>query len=85
MGPSSPPHGFWYDAQTYTETSNVGGSCLALDQRQAESGRLVAHRGDLTGTDPLALCLEAQITKRGAMGKQVIDDARDLVGRGDHG
>jgi hypothetical protein len=70
--------------QTCSETSNVGGSGLSLYQCQAESDRLFAHRSDLTGTDPLALFLGAQITKRGAMGEQVIDDARDLVGRGDN-
>jgi hypothetical protein len=73
----------WRD-QSCSETSNVGGSYLALDQRHADSGRLFAHRGDLAGTDPLALFFGAQITKRGAMGEQVIDDARDLVGRGDN-
>ena len=70
--------------QSCSETSNVGGSYLALDQRQAEPSRLFAHRGDLPGPDPLAICLGAQITKRGMMGEQVRDDAHDLVGRGDH-
>jgi hypothetical protein len=67
-----------------SETSDTGGSCLAFDQRQAESGRLFAHRGDLTGTAALVICLGAQVAKRGAMGAQVIDEACDLVGRGDN-
>jgi ABC transporter substrate binding protein len=71
--------------QTSSETSNVSSSCLAFNQRQAESGRLFAYRGDLTGTDPLAIFFGAQITKRGTMCEQVIDDARDLVSRGDNG
>ena len=43
--------------QSCSETSNVSGSSLALDQRQAESGRLFAHRGDRPGPGPLAIGL----------------------------
>jgi NAD(P)-dependent dehydrogenase (short-subunit alcohol dehydrogenase family) len=71
--------------QPSSETSNVSRSCLAFNQRQAESGRLFAHRGDLPGTDPLAILFGAQITTRGPLGEQVVDEARDLVGRGDNG
>jgi hypothetical protein len=70
--------------QRGAEPSHVGGSCLALDRRQAESSRLVAHGGDLPGPEPLAKCLGAQLTTRGAMGEPVIDEACDRVGRGNH-
>jgi hypothetical protein len=34
---------------------------------------------------PLFIVLRAQIAKRGAMGQQVVDDARDFMGGGDDG
>ena len=59
---------------------------LILSPRPASGrvGRPFAHRGDLTGTELLAIFRGTQITKRGAMSEQVIDDARDLMGRGDN-
>jgi hypothetical protein len=71
--------------QTCSETSEVGDLCLSFYQRQAESGRLFAHRGDLTGTAPLGIFFGTQIAKWGAMFEQVIDDARYLVGRSHNG
>ena len=69
--------------QCGTEPAHVGGSCLALDPRQAEWAALAAH-GDDSGPEPLAIYLGAQLTTRGAMGEPVIDEACDRVGRGDH-
>jgi hypothetical protein len=74
-----------HTGQTSSETSEVGDLCLSFYQRQAESGRLFAHRGDLTGTAPLGIFFGTQIAKWGAMFEPVIDDARDLVGRSHNG
>jgi hypothetical protein len=54
-------------SQTSSETSEVGDLCLSFSQRQAESGRLCAHRGALTGTAPLGIFFGTQLAKWGAM------------------
>jgi hypothetical protein len=71
--------------QTSSETSEVGDFCLSFSQRQAESGRLCAHRGALTGTAPLGIFFGTQLAKWGAMVEPGRDAAHDRVGRSHKG
>src|SRR5215831_7071610 len=71
--------------QPCSETSHLGRSRGCFHERQAKLRGSFAQVGEVPFSGPLFIVRRAQIAKRGAMGEEVIDDAREFMGGGDDG